>query len=67
MNVHAAVDTKSSGLAHPNGDPVRLNTKNFVAVDRNRDATYEPTYRPQALYNRVNEGFHANNESFPSP
>ncbi len=28
------------------------------------DASYEPTYRPQALYNRANEGFHANNETF---
>ncbi|HEX7792288.1 MAG TPA: hypothetical protein VF467_17370 [Afipia sp.] len=64
MNVHATVDSKSSGLAHPSGDPVRLNTQDFIAIDRNRDATYEATYRPQALYNRVNEGFHANNESF---
>ncbi|RTL54016.1 MAG: hypothetical protein EKK40_05650 [Bradyrhizobiaceae bacterium] len=64
MNIHAAVDSKQSGLSHPNGDPVRLNNQDFVAIDRNRDATYEATYRPQALYNRVNEGFHANNESF---
>ena len=25
---------------------------------------YEATYRPQALYNRANEGFHANNKTF---
>lgn len=64
MNIHAAVDLKWPSLAHPNGDPLRLNNKNFVAIDRNRDASYEPTYRPQALYNRANEGFHANNETF---
>jgi quercetin dioxygenase-like cupin family protein len=64
MNVHAAVDLKWPGLTHPNGDRLRLNDKNFVAIDRNRDATYEATYRPQALYNRANEGFHANNETF---
>ena len=64
MNMHAAVDPKWLGLAHPNGDPLHLNNKNFVAIDRNRDASYEPTYRPQALYNRANQGFHANNETF---
>lgn len=64
MNVHAAVDVKWPGLARPNGDPIRLNTKNFVAIDRHRDASHEATYRPQALYNRANEGFHANNEAF---
>ncbi len=64
MNVHAAVDLKSSGLTRPNGDPIRLNNQSFVAIDRNRDATYEATYRPQALYNRASEGFHANNEAF---
>ncbi len=26
--------------------------------------SYQATYRPQALYNRANEGFHANNETF---
>ena len=64
MNVHAAVDPRTSRLTHPNGDPIRLNDQAFVAVDRDRNAKYEPTYRPQALYNRVDEGFHANNESF---
>jgi hypothetical protein len=64
MNVHAAVDSKSSGLTRPNGDPIRLNTQSFVAIDRHKDTTYEPTYRPQALYSRANEGFHANNETF---
>lgn len=62
MNVHAAV--KGSGLTRPNGDPIRLNNTDFVAIDRDKDASYEATYRPQALYNRVNEGFHANNEAF---
>ena len=64
MNMHAAVDLKWPGLTRPNGDPIRLNNKNFVAIDRDRDASYEATYRPQALYNRANEGFHANNETF---
>jgi quercetin dioxygenase-like cupin family protein len=64
MNVHAAVDSKSTGLTRPNGDPIRLNDQNFVAIDRYQDAKYEATYRPQALYNRANEGFHANNEAF---
>jgi len=64
MNVHAAVDLKWPGLTRPNGNPLRLNTQDFVAIDRDRDASYEATYRPQALYNRANEGFHANNETF---
>jgi len=64
MNVHAAADIKWSGLTRPNGTPLRLNTQDFVAIDRDKDATYEATYRPQALYNRANEGFHANNETF---
>lgn len=64
MNVHAALDLRWPGLARPNGDPVRLNTRNFVAIDRHRDASHEATYRPQALYNRANEGYHANNEAF---
>ena len=64
MNVHATVDSKSSGLTRPNGNPVRLNTQSFIAIDRNKDASYKATYRPQALYNRADEGFHANNETF---
>lgn len=64
MNVHAAVDSRSSGLTRPNGAPIRLNTQSFVAIDRHKDTTYEATYRPQALYSRADEGFHANNETF---
>lgn len=64
MNVHAAGDLKTAGLTHPNGAPLRLNMQDFVAIDRDRDASFEATYRPQALYNRANEGFHANNETF---
>ena len=64
MNVHAAINPQTSGLTRPNGDPLRLNHTNFVAIDRDKSATYEATYRPQALYNRANEGFHANNETF---
>ena len=64
MNVHAAVGSKSSGLTRPNGAPIRLNTQSFVAIDRHKDTAYEATYRPQALYSRADEGFHANNEAF---
>ena len=64
MNVHAAGDLKTIGLTHPNGAPLRLNMQDFVAIDRDRNAKFEATYRPQALYNRANEGFHANNETF---
>jgi quercetin dioxygenase-like cupin family protein len=64
MNVHAAGDLKTTGLTHPNGAPLRLSTQDFVAIDRDRNAKFEATYRPQALYNRANEGFHANNETF---
>jgi hypothetical protein len=64
MNVHAAVDLPWRGLTRPNGDPLRLNHHDFVAIDRHKDTTYEPTYRPQALYSRANEGFKANNEAF---
>jgi hypothetical protein len=64
MNIHAAMDSRWSGLTRPSGTPVHLNTKDFIAIDRDREATYEATYRPQALYNRANEGFHANNEAF---
>ena len=63
MNIHTAVDLKWADLSRPNGDPLRLNTQDFVAIDRHKDTIYEPTYRPQALYSRANEGFHANNET----
>ncbi len=64
MSALAAVDLKWPRLSRPNGDPLRLNKSNFVAIDRDRDASYAATYRPQALYSRANEGFHANNETF---
>lgn len=64
MNIHATVDLKWPGLTRPNGDPLRMNHQDFIAIDRDRDARFEATYRPQALYNRANEGFHANNETF---
>ena len=64
MNVRAAGDLRTRGLTHPNGAPLRLNTQDFVAIDRDRNAKFEATYRPHALYNRANEGFHANNETF---
>ena len=62
MNMHATVDLKMPGLTRPNGDPLRLNHQDFIAIDRHKDTTYEATYRPQALYSRANEGFIANNE-----
>jgi quercetin dioxygenase-like cupin family protein len=64
MNIHAAIDLTHPGLTHPDGAPLRLNHQDFVAIDRHKDTTYQATYRPQALYSRANEGFHANHESF---
>jgi quercetin dioxygenase-like cupin family protein len=64
MNMHAAIDPAKSGLTRPNGDPLRLNRQDFVAIDRHKDTTYQATYRPQALYSRADAGFHANNETF---
>jgi len=64
MNVLTTADYRLQGLVHPNGDALRLNTQDFVAIDRHRDGEYAATYRPQALYHRANEGFHANKETF---
>jgi len=64
MNVLTTADYKLQGLVHPNGEALRLNTQDFIAIDRHRHGEYEATYRPQALYHRANEGFHANNETF---
>jgi quercetin dioxygenase-like cupin family protein len=64
MNVHATADFKWPGLTRPNGDPLVLNKQKFVAIDRDRDAKYDPIYRPQALYNRANNGFDENNGVF---
>lgn len=52
------------GLDIPKGEPITLNRRDFIAIDRRVDATYEATYRPQALYNRANNGFNENNEAF---
>lgn len=64
MNAHAALHSNWASLVRPNGDRIRLNHQDFVAIDRDGDASYDPIYRPQALYNRVINGFHANNEAF---
>ena len=64
MTECAKIDTRLAGLLHPNGEPISLNKQKFVAVDRQRDANYEASYRPQALYNRAENGFQANNEAF---
>ena len=58
------IESRLAGLIHPDGDPIRLNRQTFVAIDRQRDAQYQASYRPQALYNRADHGFHANNEAF---
>jgi hypothetical protein len=55
---------KWPGLLSPNGDRLRLNRQHVVAIDRDRDATYEATFRPQALYNVATEGVRANNGAF---
>jgi hypothetical protein len=58
------LDTKLVDLIHPSGAPLRLNKQKFVAIDRQRDTEFKATYRPQALYSRADNGFHANNETF---
>jgi hypothetical protein len=63
MTEQAKILPRLAGLIHPQGEPVRLNRQKFVAVDRQRDAEYKATYRPQALYSRADNGFHANNEA----
>ncbi len=67
MNMHAAVDLKWPGLTRPNGDRLRLNDKNFVAIDRDKDAKYEATYRPQALYNRAERRLSCQQRNLPAP
>ena len=64
MTRHSVVAPQLSGLIHPDGEPIRLNKQKFVALDRQQGAQYKATYRPQALYNRADNGFHANHESF---
>ena len=64
MHTHTTESQPASSLLHPGGNPIRLNTGDFVAIDRRQDARYEATYRPQALYSRADEGFAANNEAF---
>ena len=59
-----AADFKWPGLLSPNGDRLRLNRRDFVAIDRDRDAKYEAIFRPQALYNVATEGLRANNGAF---
>ena len=64
MTENARIDSRLAGLLHPNGESISLNKQKFVAIDRQRDANYEATYRPQALYNRAENGFRTNNEAF---
>jgi hypothetical protein len=64
MNQYNNIAQSSPSLVRPDGNPIRLNDRDFVAVDRRQEAKYEATYRPQALYSRANEGFYANNEAF---
>ncbi|MBL8653937.1 MAG: hypothetical protein JNJ97_07035 [Alphaproteobacteria bacterium] len=63
MNMQVIDAAKLASLEHPAGDPLRLNRSAFVAIDRHRDAPYNATYRPQALYSRAENGFQANNET----
>jgi hypothetical protein len=64
MTKHVLVGPQLAGLIHPDGEPIRLNRQKFVAIDRRQDAQFKATYRPQALYSRADNGFHANNEAF---
>jgi mannose-6-phosphate isomerase-like protein (cupin superfamily) len=59
-----AADFKWPGLLSPNGDRLRLNRQDVVAIDRDRGAKYDAIFRPQALYNVAAEGVHANNGAF---
>jgi hypothetical protein len=59
-----AADFKWPALLHPNGDRLRLNRQDVVAIDRDRDAAYDAIFRPQALYNVATEGLRANNGAF---
>ena len=63
MTEQARIVPQLAGLIHPQGEPLRLNRRKFVAIDRQRDADYKATYRPQALYSRAGNGFHDNNEA----
>ena len=64
MTQHAVARPQLAGLVHPDGDPIRLNKQKFVAIDRRQGAQFKATYRPQALYSRADNGFHANNDAF---
>jgi hypothetical protein len=64
LDLRNSSDFKWPGLLRPNGDRLRLNRQDVVAIDRDRDATYEAIFRPQALYNVAAEGVHANNGAF---
>jgi hypothetical protein len=64
MNEHASILSRLGGLMHPAGEQLRLNRQKFIAVDRHIESEYRATYRPQALYSRADNGFHANNETF---
>ena len=64
MTQHTKIGAPLTGLIHPSGEPIGLNKQKFVAIDRQRDAQYKATYRPQALYSRADNGFHANHEAF---
>ncbi|MFG1479627.1 hypothetical protein V5F53_13310 [Xanthobacter sp. V4C-4] len=64
MGMQSMVDFKWPGLTRPDGHRLSLNRGAFVAVDRHRDISYDPVYRPQALYHRALDGLHANNDAF---
>lgn len=61
---HAPAGFKWPGLTHPDGAPIHLNRRDFVAIDRDRDVAYDAIYRPQALYNVATQGLRANNDAF---
>ena len=55
---------KWPGLLQPDGDRLRLNRQDVVAIDRDGDATYAAIFRPQALYSVATEGLRANSGAF---
>ena len=64
MNQDVSATRFPDGLVSPAGDSIQLNHQDFIAIDRFKEVGYKATYRPQALYNRADEGFYANRESF---
>ena len=49
MGLQSMGDFKWPGLMQPDGARIALNRADFIAIDRYKDISYDPVYRPQAL------------------